>query len=243
MTNRNKDRLVRFSPMPYRLRTMLRLGRAIRHIQNRQDMSAESPPLVVLTDLSVELLGLARVLAVDGRENREGVSELIGLARSNQKALQIAALGARQGGQHRESYEANLVHRLLQAALADGSVESLTCSQRECLRRREDFAALSIAARWRLLVELEPRLTSLTGQFPAEQLVGHLDTTEVLELPSVQRERILSARYIAHERLKRALASLVGPQARSDHPLLRSRTALVTALTYLMEVDSAGFRI
>lgn len=237
MNGNNKNHSVRFSLAPHRWRSLLRLRRAIRHAQNSQDISVDSPALVVLTDLSAELLAHARALAGDDRQDRKAVSELIELAGDDQRALQIAALGARQGGEHHESYGASLTHRLLQAALADSAVESLTDSQRECLTRLEDFADLPITTRWRQLTELQPRLIDLTGQLSIEQLARHLDTTEVVELPPPQRERILSVRHAARERLRGELASLVGPQSQSDHPLLRSRTALATALTYLMEVD------
>jgi hypothetical protein len=228
---------IRFSFAPRHWRGLLRLRRAIRRAQREQDLDADSPPLVVLTDLSAQLLAHARLLSAEDREDDEAVSELVRLADGNRHALQVAALGARQKGEHHESSWADRSHRLLQAAIAEGTVAPVPESKRTRLALLDEFAELPVADQWRWLTELEPRLADLTGSLPVEQLARHLTSTEVLDLPPEQRGPIRTARQVSRERLKSELTPLVGPQSSTDHPVLRSQIAFRAALEYLMDID------
>jgi hypothetical protein len=229
----------RFSLAPRHWRGLLRLRRAILRTQRHQDVDAGSPPLVVLNNTSAELLTHARMLAAEDREDTEAVSELVKLADGNQRALQVAALGAREKGEHRESSWADRSHRLLQAAIADGVVEPLSESERTRLALLDDFAERPVSDQWWRLMELAPGLAGLTGSLPVEQLARHLTSTEVLDLPPQAREPIRAARQSARERLKSELAPLVGPQSSADNPILRSQIAYEAALEYLMDFDEA----
>lgn len=227
----------RFSLAPRHWRGLLTFRRAFLRTQRHQDLDADSPPLVVFNNVSAELLTHARMLGAEDREDTEAVSELVKLADGNQRALQVAALGAREKGEHRESSWADRSHRLLQAAIADGAVAPLTESERTRLALLDDFAELAVSAQWRRLTELEPGLAGLTGSLPVEQLARHLTSTEVLDLPLQEREPIRVARQAARERLKSELVPLVGPQSSADNPILRSQIAFRAALEYLMDVD------
>jgi hypothetical protein len=230
---------IRFSLSPRHWRGLLRLRRAILHAQRHQDLDADSPQFVVLTDSSAQLLTHARMLAGEDREDAEAVSELVKLADGNQRALQVAALGAREKGEHRESSWADRSHRLLRAAIAGGVVAPLSDSERARLALLDDFAELPVSDQWRRLTELEPDLAGLTGSLPVEQLARHLTSTEVLDLPPQARGPIRAARQSARKRLKSELAPLVGPQSSADDPILRSQIAFKAALEYLMDFDEA----
>jgi hypothetical protein len=228
---------VRFPLSPRHWRGLFRLRRAILRAQRHQNLDADSPPFVMLTDSSAQLLTQARILAADDREDSEAVSELVRLADGNQQALQIAALGARENGVHHESSWGNLTHRLLQAAIVDGSVVPLTVDEHARFTLLDDFAEMPVSDQWDRLTELQPRLTDLTGRLSVEQLARHLTSTEVVELPPLERGPIRTARRTAREYLKGGLAPLVGPQSLTDDPILSSQIAFKGALKYLMEVD------
>jgi hypothetical protein len=226
----------RFSLAPRNWRRLLKLRRMIRRTQRDQDVDADSPPLVLLDNDSAELMTHARMLASDGREDTNAVSELVQLADGNQRALQVAALGVRENGEHRESSWADRSHRLLQAAITNGSVAPITESERKRLALLDDFAGLSLSDQWRRLTELEPGLSGLTRSLPVEELAGYLTSTEVLDLPPQERGPIWAARQSARERLTSELAPLVGPQSSADNPILRSQIASGAALQYLVDV-------
>jgi hypothetical protein len=94
----------------------------IRRSYREQNLDEENPAHVLLSGHAGNVLERARELAGKDREDREAISELIDLAAGDQQALREAALGARQWGAHQDHRDANLVHRLLQAAINDGPV-------------------------------------------------------------------------------------------------------------------------
>jgi hypothetical protein len=227
----------RFSLSPRHWRGLLRLRRTILRAQRNQDVDADAPQFVVLTDSSAQLLTHARLLAAENREDTEAVAELVRLANGNERALQVAALGVREKGEHRESSWADRAHRLLQAAASNKAIASVPEDEGRRLKLLDDFADLSVSQQWECLTELEPRLANLTGSLPVERLARHLTSTEVLELPQQERVPIRTARQAARESLKRSLDPIVGPGSPTDHPILRSQIAFRAALEYLMYVD------
>jgi hypothetical protein len=152
-------------------------------------------------------------------------------------ALQIAALGVHQKGEHRESSWADCAHRLLQAAASNKVIASVPEDESQRLKLLDHFADLSVSQQWQSLTELEPRLANLTGSLPVERLARHLTFTEVLELPQQERASISHARHAARGSLKRSLGQIVGPGSSTDHPILRSQIAFRAALEYLMWAD------
>lgn len=226
----------RFSLAPWHWRSLFRLRRAILRAQRQQDLDADSPPAVILTDLSAYVLTQARMLVANGREDDDAVRELIKFVDGDVGALRIAALGARQGGEHHESSGANLTHRLLQAAIVDASVVPLTDKEYARLTLLDDFAELPVVDQWRRLTELLPCLSDLCRKLGGGQLARHLKSSEVAELPLVEREQIMDARRAVRERLKKELMPLIGPRSLTDNTILRSQIAFDAALIYLIEV-------
>ncbi len=226
----------RFSLAPQNWRRLLKLRRMIRRTQRDQDVDADSPPFVLLDNDSAELMTHARMLASEGREDADAVSELVQLADGNPRALQVAALGVRENGEHRESSWADRSHRLLQAAIANGSVVPITSSERTRLELLDDFADLSLSDQWRRLTELEPGLSGLTRSLTVEELADYPASTEVFDLPRQERGAIWAARQSVRERLKSELAPLVGPQSSADNPILQSQIAFGAALQHLVNV-------
>jgi hypothetical protein len=192
-------------------RWLLPLRRVIRQARQTQDLEADSPALVMLTDKSAELLMCAQAMGADNCDNASAVKELIRLADNDRQALRLAALGARQGGEHRESYRANLTHRLLQAAIANSLVEPLPGKERARLVAVDDFADLPLSQQWQELIRREPRLARLAGN---GRRAG-LDESQVRTY------------------LRRQLATLVGPKSASPDVILGSRAAAHAAVMYL----------
>ena len=228
------DRPIRITPWPWRLLSLVRLGRAMRDLDKRQDLDDPNPVLVALDPLSSEILNYARVLADDHREDERAVSDLIDLANGDERALRKAGLGARQNGEHMESSLTNLTHRLLEAAIRKMPVVQLGKAERTRLKMLDDFAAVSPAAQWGTLVERRPELKNLEVSARAGRFGRPLKQTN-----SSQQESRHAAleRIRGREDLEVRLGSLVGPQSTADDPLMCSRLALDTARRYLLDID------
>ncbi len=218
-----------------RLPSLLRLGVILRRAYKRQDLDQETPTLVALTPASSETLARAHILAESGREDREAISELRALSSGNARTLREAALGARQRGQHRESSWADLTHRLLQAAIHNTSIVRLNNDDRSRLQSFDDFASMPVGSKWASLTDLEPRLLGLVDDACDGQFGRTTQPDELRDLSPDQKRQATTAQIIGRRRLNDRLVSLVGPQSRTDNPLIRSRLAINAACRYLSD--------
>jgi hypothetical protein len=218
---------------PRSLPGLIRAGWALRKGFREQDLDAERPEFVMFDERSSAILERAQDLAADGREDQGAVAELKALAGRHQRALRLAALRARQWGQHRESSMHNLAHRLLQSAVSGNPVETVRAPERERLTVLDDFAELDRDEAWQTLTTREPQLRELetdarTGRFG--RLAGVIDNAMATEEKrQIARER-LNGMMELDERLKR----LVGPESRRGDILLESHLALETVHSHLL---------
>jgi hypothetical protein len=214
---------------PKTLPTLIRLGLALRKADKTQDLDADSPGLVMFDEHSSALLEHAQLLASDDREDDEAVSELVAMAKRHGRALRVAALGARQGGQHRESSFDNLTHRLLQA-VNDAPVEPASTEERARLEKLDAFRGLPSAEQWRELVTLEPRLAGLE----ADARAGVFGRRRLLiDLPQEEQRDAAIEELTAGRALKARLEPLVGVKIETSDVVLGSRTAFKAARSYL----------
>jgi hypothetical protein len=211
--------LFRFSMRPSQWRRLLRLRRLVLTLQRRQDIDSSLPPIVIHTDRSAHLMQYAQMLASEGRKDSEAVAELVRLAGADKHALDIASLGARQGGEYLESYRVNLAHRLLQAALTRSPVTPIDDAERTILLDLDTFADLSALAQWRELTRRQPHLSELVRYCAAQ---GY------------------TRRHPRRRDIREKLIEYVGPQSNTPDPILKSRVALDAAVEYLLSVRNEG---
>ncbi len=223
-TFESRSTTIKIPITPRRLPALIKAGWALRKGFKGQDLDAERPEFVMLDGRSSAILERAQDLAADDREDPQAVAEITAVAGRHEWALRLAALGARQWGQHRESSIPNLAHRLLQAAISGRPVEQLGDGERRRLEALDDFTDLDNERSWQTLIDREPRLRELeadarTGRFG--RLRGLIDETMTTdEKQQIARERLegLSA-------LKERLDPLVGPHSSSEDILLGSHIA------------------
>jgi hypothetical protein len=224
----------RLSVTPRALPRLIRAGWALRKGFRGQDLDDESPEFVMLDERSSAILARAQDLAADDREDEEAVREVRTLAGRHEWSLRLAALGARQWNQHRESSIPNRAHRLLQAAIRGGPVEPLGVEEREQLDILDRFNQLTRAESWRMLTEREHRLLALetdarAGRFGTSGVIG-------MDMPREEELRIVRDRARGLKELQETLDPLVGPTSESDDVVLRSHVARERAHVCVMAV-------
>jgi hypothetical protein len=228
-----KSRTFKIPITPRTLPRLIKAGLALRKGFRGQDLDAERPEFVMHDEKSRAILDLAQDLAADEREDDDAVAEIRKLAGRNQFALRLAALGARQWGQHREATIPNLAHRLLQAAITGKPVAQLTRDERERLQELDDFAELDRDEAWRTLVDREPRLRELDDEAKAGDFGGPLTRWDET-LPRLEQQQIARKRLEGMQRLNERVEPLLGPESGSEDTLLRTHIALEAARMHLL---------
>jgi hypothetical protein len=229
-----EGKLTRIRPS---VRGMISATRALRRSHREQDLDEESPAHGLLSEQASNILERARELAGEGREDREAVGDLIDLAGRDQQALKEAALGARQWGAHHDHRNANLAHRLLQAAIDDGPVSALTESERERFALFDEFVDLPIDVAWDRLVAQESRLAGLEREVHAGMFSGKHGATELHALPQDEARRVAMDLQGKRRELNGRLRPLVGPESDQGDQLLSSFDALQVAVNYLADLS------
>jgi hypothetical protein len=199
-----------------------------------QDLDAESPEFVMLDDRANALLERAQELGAAGREDSEAVAEIIHMTGRHRRPLQLAALAARQWGQHRDYSSANRAHRLLQAALTDGPVAPATPDDRRRFGILDGFTQLEPAEQWSELLRREPRLVAMQHDASAGRF-GSID--EILELATFPSEQRMEAgRHLRRqlEELRQQLQPIVGPASGQGDVVLSSHLAGQIAYSHLI---------
>lgn len=221
------------------VRGLLRARRAARDAEGNVDLNAETPENVGLDARSYAMLQHALDLAADEREDDEAVAELTHLADRRRRTLQVAALGARQRGEHRDYEVPNRAHRLLQAALTGRPVAPVSESEQQRFDVLDAFTELERVEQWRELVEHEPRLADLERDAQA----GHYaTTTRAVQIPTLapeQRAHAAAELLRVHNELDARLRPLVGPDSGNADILLGSQAAFDAACDYLDQLSDA----
>lgn len=235
MSSRRGDAEGKFTRIRPSVRAMISATRALRRSHREQDLDEESPAHVLLSGHANNILERARELAGEDREDREAVGDLSDLAGRDQQALREAALGARQWGAHHDHRNANLAHRLLQAAINDGSVSVPTEPERFALL--DEFVDLPIDAAWDRLATREPRLAGLEREVRAGLFSGKHGGTELHALPQDEARRVAMDLQVKRRDLNGRLRTLVGPESDQGDQLLGSFAALQVAVNYLADLS------
>jgi hypothetical protein len=221
---------------PRRLPGLLRLGFILRRAHKRRDLDQEAPALVALTPTASKILAKAHMLADDEREDQEAIFELRTLAQGDPRVLREAALGARQRGQHQESSWADLTHRLIQAAINNTPIIRLNNEDRTHLQRLDDFASMSLDAKWDILANFAPRLLGLADDARAGQFGSGIQREEPQTLSTDQQQKATITQMIGRKHLDDSLVSVIGPHSCTENPLTESRLALNAARRYLLGI-------
>jgi hypothetical protein len=215
------------------LRNLLRMRQALVEADKDQDVDADSPELVMLDDRSKALLHRAEQLAAGQREDPAAVEELVGIAGRHRRALQIAALGARQNGQHHDYSWSNRAHRLLQAALTGAPIAPISPDEQARFDLLDEFFDLDPAAQWSELVNREPRLAALEPAACAGKFAVTRRALDLLSLPHEQRAGAARANLRQRQERDDLLRPLVGPKSGQTDVLLGSRLAAEATSYYL----------
>src|SRR5438132_6363705 len=209
---------------------------------------------------SKPVLDHAQQLGRDGREDAQAVAELRALASNRRRTLRQAQRASRFGGYHHELRQANLAHRLLEAAVTRNPVAAITPEDQKRIETVEAFDSLSLSEQWAGLTILQPLLIELEADVQAGRF------GEIRQLPAGVRRRGESTdstspagegsrqvslsssdppftdeeiRQIgehgrAHNELIERLQSLVGPDSAHGDLLLNSQRAFEVARFYLL---------
>jgi hypothetical protein len=226
-----------------RLRNLLGLRGELRRGRNEHvdDDSNGAPGWVVLTKRSQILVDLASQLASDGREDDAAVRQLASVVGRHHHELKIADRYFRVSSQNHEYQIGNRAWRLIQAAMNGSSVAPVSKSDETLftslarLRGTKDLADLArlrgtkdLAEVYGRLAERAPDLKLVEGEVRRGQLApgplaakagGSLDVPAELGLGLQIRDR---------------LATLLGPDAQTSDPILKSQTAIDLASNYLV---------
>jgi hypothetical protein len=177
------------------------------------------------------------VLAAEHREDPDAINELLTLSGDDRRALQEAALGARQWGAHRDHEDANRAHRLLQAAITGKPLTSSTTRERERFALLDDFAGLTTDDAWNQLTELDPRLADLEGEVRAGRFSRGHAATELQALGRDDARRAAVELRSARRDLNAHIRALVGPDSGQDDPLASSFIAFQIASNHLVALS------
>ncbi|MGH9126852.1 MAG: hypothetical protein ACRDZ8_19300 [Acidimicrobiales bacterium] len=233
---------------PVELRKLLRLRKSLRASVDNQDLDDDRPGMVAFDERAYAILTRAKELVAedpDGRDDEDGrrdataVQELARMAGRHRRSLQLAALGARQGGRHHEDAGANRVHRLLQAALTGTPVAPPASDDVARFAVLGPFARRSPRQRWAELVRREPRL----ADFDEDAQSGRYRPPPGVFDRTLPREQFAALAAEQQERLKELrdrLDLLVGPQSGQTDVLLSSQAALEAAHDYLIGSGTAA---
>src|SRR5437660_883508 len=138
---------------------------AFRRATKRQDR--DRPEIVSLNAKSKPVLDHAQQLGRDGREDAQAVAELRALASNGRRTLRQAQRASRFGGYHHELRQANLAHRLLEAAVTRNPVAAITPEDQKRLETVEAFDSLSLSEQWAGLTIRQPLLIELEADVQA----------------------------------------------------------------------------
>jgi hypothetical protein len=224
------SRAIRIRPS---FRLAVAVTRALRHGARQTDLGEESPTRVVLRDRAADILERARVLAAENREDPDAVNDLLALSSRDRRALQEAALGARQWGAHKDHGDANRAHRLLQAAITGKPLAPSTTRERERFAILDDFADLTTDDAWNQLTELEPRLADLEGEVRTGRFSRGHAATELHALGRDEARRAAVELRGARRDLNASIRVLVGPDSEQEDPLASSFIAFQVASDHL----------
>lgn len=207
--------------------------RALRLVARQTDHGEESPARVVLRGRAAGILKRARVLAAENREDPDAVSELLALSSGDRRALQEAALGARQWGAHKDHGDANRAHRLLQAAITGMPLVPSTTGERERFALLDDFAGMTTDDAWDQLTKLEPRLADLEREVTAGLFSRGYAATELHALGRDDARRAAVELRSARRDLNARIRALVGPDSGQEDLLASSFIAFQVASDHL----------
>ena len=199
----------------------LALGLALRRAYRRQlDSDGFNGPGGVLNDRSQVLTHRAEQLAAAGRTDSQAIEELKQLARSNNHDLLVAAHWFQLGGRDRESSQANLARRLLEAAAGGGDLAPLSAEEHDAITAVETWRALEQPDRYHALVTLEPQLGVLESRARTESFHSPSDPFKM----EANDPRLLL----------QEVHALIGPLSpHRDDPLLGSDAVTTDAAKYL----------
>jgi hypothetical protein len=215
------------------IRRVLAARRAVIDAHRSQDLSADALEMVLLDEKAKELLQRARGFAGQDVADGDAVSEIIRVAGRHRRTLQVAALGARQWGQHHDYASANRAHRLLQAALTRNAVQPPSADDRRRFEVLDPFRKLAPDEQWRELVRREPRLANVEAEARTGAFGNADDILNMSFLPDEQR-RAATIDNLRRLRLRDdRLSGWVGPGCSSPDILLSSRIAREAASGHL----------
>jgi hypothetical protein len=208
-----------------RIASSATLAALLKYGADRQ-VDVDQPKVVFPTHRSGELKKIALEFASEGREDSDAVSALRLAAGSHRKDLVKAGAELRFDGFFREDRTQNRAHRLISAAVSDGVVVPVTAHEEELFERTEELKSLPVDVAFSSLASLQPKLGELVGQVQSAWSAS----TELND-----EERLTSIlRFSLH-----GLGPLVGPDAVSTDPLVKSQLAFGIGRVHLLR--SIGF--
>jgi hypothetical protein len=213
-------------PGPWQLIAILVrfIVRAIRY--DRQQLDADVPSMIPITKRSTRLCEMAAEFAAARRTDPAAVAALRAAAGSHRKDLRRAAARFRFDGSAQESRDAYLANELLLAAVTNQPAKPITAEQEDWFFRLDAFLDEWGAHEFAAFTSLEPPLADLERTIVAE-------TQAALENPTDdERERAIEE---VRAHLRQALRPLVGPEADSVDPVLRTHIAFDLAHSHLAQ--------
>jgi hypothetical protein len=174
----------------------------------------DEPGLLIQSHRVDKLVELAFELVTNDRPNEDAVRRLLQAAGRHRGDLKKAAAQVRFGGHAKFDRRVDRANRLLLAAFTGEPVRPIPPEQDEFFTRVDDLMSVPVEEAWPTLVRLQPGLADLETRFA----------------PRPVRE---SERDPLWDELIGALEPVVGHDAQSDDPLVRSDPAWNVARLFL----------
>jgi hypothetical protein len=183
-------------------------------------IDVDEPQAVFLTERAKELEDLALSLARADPNDPQAIGQLRTLAGRHEKDLRRAAAQIRMGGFHHENRVHHVANTNLLAAATEGTFEPLTAEEDKWFSRFEDLERMSGAESFEQLAGRQPGLRAF------EQ--AGLKAAPILWPSPLDSDDALIDFVVD------GLDRLVGPDAESEDPLIRTKLAHGMCRVYLL---------
>jgi hypothetical protein len=175
----------------------------------------DEPGLLIQSPRVDKLVEIAFELVTNDRPDEDAVQRLLQAAGRHPGDLKKAAAQVRFGGHAKFDRRVDRANRLLLAAFNGEPVQPLPPEQDELFTRVDELMSVPVEEAWPTLVALQPGLADLETTFAPRRSVSDEE------------------RDLLWEELVGALKPVVGGDARSDDPLVRSDPAWNVARLFL----------
>jgi hypothetical protein len=192
----------------------LGLVAALKSMEKRAE-DEDDPGLLIQSPRVDKLVALAFELVTNHRPDEDAVHRLVQTARRHRGDLKKAAAQVRFGGHAKFDRRVDRANRLLLAAFNGEPVQPLPPERDELFTRVDELMSVPVEDAWPTLVALQPGLADLETTFAPRRSVS-----------DAERDPLWGE-------LIGALEPMVGRDAGSDDPLVRSDPAWNVARLFL----------